>query len=67
MHTLAALYPRERHGTHCTGGWMGPRAGLDGQKISPPPGFDPRTAQPVVSHYTDCATRNMLRAELNKV
>jgi len=26
---LAALYPRERPGTHCTGGWVGPRAGLD--------------------------------------
>jgi hypothetical protein len=26
------------------------------RKISPPPGFDPRTAQPVASHYTDCAT-----------
>jgi len=25
----AALYPRERPGTHCTGGWVGPRAGLD--------------------------------------
>jgi hypothetical protein len=23
------LYPRERPGTHCTGGWVGPRAGLD--------------------------------------
>jgi hypothetical protein len=23
-------------------------------KISPPPGFDPRTVQPVVSCYTDC-------------
>jgi hypothetical protein len=21
--------PQERHSTHCTGGWMGPRAGLD--------------------------------------
>jgi len=21
--------PRERPGTHCTGGWVGPRAGLD--------------------------------------
>jgi len=32
----------------------GPR-GRSGQvrKISPPPGFDPRTAQPVASHYTD--------------
>jgi hypothetical protein len=24
-------------------------------KISPPPGFDPRTVQPVTSSYTDCA------------
>jgi hypothetical protein len=23
------LYPRERPGTHSTGGWVGPRAGLD--------------------------------------
>jgi len=23
------LYPREILGTHCTGGWVGPRAGLD--------------------------------------
>ena len=28
-------YPRERPGTHCTGGWVGPRAGLNGRKISP--------------------------------
>ena len=35
---------------------MGPRAGLDGcKKISPPPGFDPRTVQPVASCYTDWA------------
>jgi hypothetical protein len=27
------------------------------QKISPPPGFDPRTVQPVASRYTDWATR----------
>jgi hypothetical protein len=26
-------------------------------KISPPPGFDPRTILPVVSRYTDWATR----------
>ena len=35
------LYPRERPGTHCTGGWVGPRAGLDGRKISSSPGFAP--------------------------
>jgi len=28
-HAPAALYPWERPGTHCTGGWVGPRAGLD--------------------------------------
>ena len=27
--------PQERPGTHFTGGWVGPRAGLDGQKITP--------------------------------
>jgi hypothetical protein len=39
---------------------LGGPQGQSGQvwKISPPPpGFDPRTVQPVVSHYTDSATR----------
>ena len=27
--TPRPLYPRERAGTHCIGGWVGPRAGLD--------------------------------------
>jgi hypothetical protein len=27
--TPQPLYPRERPGTHCAGGWVGPRAGLD--------------------------------------
>ena len=27
--TLRPLYPRKRPGTHCIGGWVGPRAGLD--------------------------------------
>jgi hypothetical protein len=37
---------------------VGPQ-GRSGQvrKISPPPGFDPWTAQPVVSRYTDWATQ----------
>ena len=49
-----AALPRERPGTHCIGGWVGPRAGLDGcGKSRPPPGFDPRTVQPVASRYTD--------------
>ena len=57
QHALTALYPRERHGTHCTGGWVGLRASLYGSKISPPPGFDPRTVQPLASRYTEYATR----------
>jgi hypothetical protein len=28
-HAPATFYPRERPGTHCTGGWVGPSAGLD--------------------------------------
>jgi hypothetical protein len=57
-HAPATLYPRERHGTHCTGGWAGPRASLDRcRKFCPPPGFDPRTVQPIASHYTDWVTR----------
>jgi hypothetical protein len=27
--TPRPIYPRERPGTHCTGDWVGPRAGLD--------------------------------------
>jgi hypothetical protein len=57
-HALAAFYPRERPGTHCTGGWVGPRAGLDRcGKSRLPPGYDPWTVQPVASRYTDWATR----------
>jgi len=61
-HPQAALYPRERAGIHCIGGWAGPRAGLDRcGKYRPPPGFDPRTVQLVASRYTDYAPgpRNM--------
>ena len=42
----AALYPRERPGTHFTGGWVGHRACLDGRKISFPPGLDPGLSRP---------------------
>jgi hypothetical protein len=31
-HAPAALTPREKTpGTHCTGGWVGPRAGLNAE------------------------------------
>jgi hypothetical protein len=53
-HAPAALPPGNRPIPHCIGGWVGPRAGLDGcGKYRPPPGFDPRTVQPIASHYTD--------------
>ena len=52
--TLRPLYTRERLGTPSIGGWVGPWAGLDGyRKTRPLPGFDPRTAYPVASRYTD--------------
>jgi len=47
-----ALYTRERPGTHCTGGWVEPRVGLDRcGKSRPPPGFDPWTFQLVANRY----------------
>jgi hypothetical protein len=33
------MYPRERPGTHCTGDWVGPSAGLDKCGKSPPTGI----------------------------
>jgi len=35
--TPRPLYPRERPRTRCIGGWVGPRAGLDGCGKSRPP------------------------------
>ena len=57
-HPPAILYSRERPGTHCTGGCVENRAGLDRYgKSRLPPGFDPRTFQPVANRYSDWATR----------
>ena len=41
--TSRALNPRGRPGTHCVGGWVGPRAGL--KNLAPHSGFDPRTVR----------------------
>ena len=56
-HAPAALPPGKSPGTHFIGGWVGPRAGLDGcgKSRPPPPGFDPRTVQPIASRCTDRA------------
>jgi hypothetical protein len=60
--TPRPLYPRERSpGTHCIGGWVDPRAGMDNMekwKFITLPGLETRplsVVQPVASRYTDCA------------
>jgi hypothetical protein len=57
-------YMRFRNGKNAQGRWQydyplyRSTTGLDRWgKISSPPGFDPRTVQPVTSRYTDCVTR----------
>jgi hypothetical protein len=49
-----ALHPGERPGTHCIGGWVGPRTGLDGceKSYSPQLRFNPQIVQPVACCYT---------------
>jgi hypothetical protein len=59
-HAPATLYPRGKDpGTHCTGGWVGPRAGLDTEArgkilcLSRESNPDRPVLQPVVRHYTE--------------
>jgi hypothetical protein len=52
-HAPTALLPGKRLGTHCIGGCVGPRAGMDGCGKSRPKGFDPRTDKSVASRCTD--------------
>jgi len=52
-HVLAALHPgKTQYPLYKRLGGRQSRFGQV-QKISPPPGFDPWTVQPVASHYTD--------------
>jgi hypothetical protein len=47
-HAPAALYPRERPGTHCTGDWVGRTADLDRYgKSRPHRDSIPRTSSPL--------------------
>jgi hypothetical protein len=62
-HAPAALCAGERTpGTHCTGGWVGLRAGLDtevrGKILCPCRGsnLDRPVVQSIVRHYTDWST-----------
>jgi hypothetical protein len=60
LHPGKTRYPFYRRlcGLH---GWSG-----QVQKISPPPGFDPRTVQHVASRYTDYATQPTSWSEVEK-
>jgi hypothetical protein len=56
LHAPGHFTPGERaHGTHLTGGWVGPRAGLDDMekwKFLPPPGLKLRPlGRPARSQY----------------
>ena len=57
-HTPAALYPpgKTQYPLYSRLGGSQGRSG-QARKISPLPGFDPRTAQPIASRYTDYTTR----------
>jgi len=52
--TPRPLYPQERRGTHCTGGWVGLTKDLElcGKSL-PAPVFNPLTVQLLGSHYID--------------
>jgi len=63
-HVPAAFYSRERPGTHCTGGWVDPRAGLDRCGKSRPHQVSiPGPSSLVASRYTDYATRPTILGE----
>jgi hypothetical protein len=54
----AALPPAKWAGVHCTGGRVGPRAGMDGcWKSRPHLDTNPGPSKPVASSYTDYAVQ----------
>ena len=54
-HALSIVPLVKSPNTHYVGGWMGPRARVDGIGETPPPGFELRTVQSVASPSTDHA------------
>ena len=55
---LVSFTSRPLSGVHCTGGWVAPKAGLDGcGKSRFRSGFDPQSFQRVSCRYTDYAVR----------
>jgi hypothetical protein len=68
QHSPAAFYPRERPDTHCTGGWVGPRAGLDKCGKSPPTGIrSPRRPARSQSLYRLSYTADIYIHTRNKI
>ena len=55
-HTPAALYVQKRPGPIVQQAGWAPGPVWTGAENLVPPGFDPRTVQPVASRYADCAT-----------
>ena len=63
LHTPAALPPAERPGTHFIGGWVGPRAGLDGcEKSRPHQDSIPGPSSPYRVAMPTELSRNVARA-----
>jgi len=54
--TRRPLYPRERPGTVCIGGWVATGPVWTGVENLAPSGFDLRTVLSVACRYNDCAT-----------
>ena len=50
QHAPAAFYPRERPGTHCAEGWVGPQ-GRSGRAENPVPTGDFFLIHPYLLHY----------------
>ena len=50
---VATLPTRKRPSTHYRGGWVGPRADLDGVENVASTGLHPQTIQPLASCCTD--------------
>jgi hypothetical protein len=60
------LYARERLGTHCTGGWVSCRTGVEGcGKSRPLPGFDPRTVSTELPRPTPLITDDLQRGSIH--
>ena len=55
--TPRPLYPRERDPVPTVQkvGWATDPVWTGAENLTPSPGFDPRTVQPVASRYKDCA------------